>query len=153
MKITIRERRTVGEILDQVQRRYGTRAKLRAYVKAHPHDVMAKVALHDLEEYRTDDPGKVIQETREVIIPESAIDQLTIQRLHLLLTLRGLHGSVRSIRALARTLNRDIKNVSEDVRVLRELGLIHVEHTGRGRASRISLPGDQIDLHLVEAEA
>jgi predicted transcriptional regulator len=67
--------------------------------------------------------------------------------------MKGLAGVVPSVRTLARAVKRDVKNVSGDVRALEELGLLEVEDRGRGKASRIRLPGDSIDLHLVEAEA
>lgn len=152
MKVTIRQRKTVGELLSQAREKYGSLQVLKKYVAERPDDVMAKVALHDWTEYQDENPGKVIHETREVIIPDSTIDKLTVQRLQLLLTLKRMAGAVPSTRALARTVHRDIKNVSEDVRVLRDLGLLDVETAGRGKPHRISLPGDQIDLRLVEAE-
>jgi predicted translin family RNA/ssDNA-binding protein len=152
MKITVRHRTTVRELLDQIQRKYGSLDELRVHVSKHPQDVMAKVALHDAQEYGAEKATKVIRETREIVIPDSAIDQLTVQRLQLLLTLKGLAGAVPSVRTLAKAVKRDIKNVSEDIRVLSELGLVDVEEAGRGKANRISLPGDRIDLHLVESE-
>lgn len=153
MRITIRRRTTVRELLDQIQRKYGSLDELRTHVRKRPQDVMARVALHDAEEYADEKPAKVIRETRAIVIPDSAIDQLTVQRLQLLLTLKGLAGAVPSLRTLAKAVKRDIKNVSEDIRVLSELGLVDVEESGHGKPNRISLPGDRIDLHLVEAEA
>jgi predicted transcriptional regulator len=153
MRITVRQRTTVRELLDEIQRKYGSMDELRAYVRKHPQDTMAKVALHDAREYADEKPTKVLRETREIIIPDSAIDQLTVQRLQLLLTLKGLAGAVPSVRALAKVVKRDIKNVSEDIRMLSELGLVDVEEAGPGKPNRISLPGDRIDLHLVESEA
>ncbi len=153
MKVTIQRRKTAGELVQQALGKYGSLQALRKHVKEHPRDLMAKLALHDVLEYQSERPGKVIEETREVIIPDSAIDEITVQRLQLLLALRGLLGTLPSARALARAVHRDIKNVSEDIRILNELGLVDVEARGRGKASRISLAGDQIDLHLVGAEA
>jgi hypothetical protein len=153
MKVTIQRQTTAGELLQEARAKYGSMTALQKYVKDHPHDTMAKLALHDLKEYKDEDPNKVIRETREIIIPDSAIDQLTVQRLQLLLTIMGLVDSEPSVRALARAVHRDIKNVSEDIRALSELGLINVKSGGRGKAHRISLPGDHINLHLIEAEA
>jgi len=153
MRITVRQRTTVRDLLDRVQRKYGTFDELRAHVRKHPQDVMAKLALHDAQEYAQEKPTKVIRDTREIVIPDAAIDQLTVQRLQLLLALKGHAGAVPSMRRLARAVRRDIKNVSEDIRVLSELGLVDVEEAGRGKPNRISLPGDCIDLHLVESEA
>lgn len=153
MKVTIKRQTTVGEVLEEARGKYGSSKALRQHVKNHPHDTMAKLALHDLNEYKDDDPSKVIRETREIIIPDSAIDQLTVQRLQLLLTIKGLMDTAPSVRALARAVHRDIKNVSEDIRALSELGLVQVQESGRGKAHRIFLPGDQIDLRLIGAEA
>lgn len=64
---------------------------------------------------------------------------------------RGLVDELADSKAVdARAVKRDIKNVSEDVRILSELGLIEVEVAGPGKPNRISLSGDQIDLHLIE---
>ncbi len=148
MKITTRKRKTVRQRRDEIQEKYGSLRKLQAHVRKNPRDTMAKVALHDLREYKDDRPAKVIHETQEIIIPDESIDRLTIQRLQVLLALKGL-GSAPSARALARAVNRDIKNVSEDIHALRELGLLNVASSGPGRPHKISLAGDEIDLHLV----
>lgn len=152
MRITMKQEVTVRELLDQIGERYGQREKLEAYVRTHPRDLVAKAALHDLREYCGADPRKIIRETKEVIIPDHAIDQLTVQRLQLLLTLKSSAGRVPSVRSLARMLKRDIKNVSEDVEVLRRMGLVEVEEQGRGKPRRVALPAKSIDLHLVEAD-
>ena len=149
MRITVESDTTVGEHLARIEERYGGAGKLRAYVKENPHDVAARVALHDLAEYRGERPDKRILETREIILPESDLGELTLRRLRLLLTLSTL-GEAASVRSLAQALRRDVKNVSLDVNALRELGLLRVEEGGPGRASRVRLPGHRIDLHLVE---
>ena len=153
MKVTIESRKTVSDLLGDLRERYQSLSALRKHVAKHPRDTMAKVALHDWTEYSDDKPDKVISEVREIIIPDAAIDELTVQRLQLLLALKSLLGAADSTRALARTVHRDIKNVSEDVRVLNELGLLRVEKAGKGRPNRITLTGNHIELHLVEADA
>lgn len=153
MKVTVHRTVTVGRLLADIRTRFGSEAALRAHLRRRPRDFAAKVALHDLREYARENPRNVVRETRQVIIPDHAIDQLTVQRLQLLLALKGLAGVVPSLRTLARAVKRDVKNVSEDVRALQELGLLDVEARGRGKPSRIALPGDRIDLHLVESEA
>lgn len=153
MRVTIESQKTVADLLRRLRETYGSLTALRKHVADNPRDTMARVALHDWMEYSGDEPDKVISEVREVIIPDSAIDELTIQRLQLLLALKSLLGTAESTRALARTVHRDIKNVSKDVRALNELGLLRVEGVGKGRPNRITLPGNQIELHLVEASA
>jgi hypothetical protein len=151
VKVTVRRSVTVGRLREEIAAQYGSERALRARVRRSPGDFAAKVALHDLREYATDDPAKVLHEERHVVIPDRALDQLTVQRLQLLLALKGLSGEAPGVRALARALGRDVKNVSEDVRALHGLGLLDVVAQGPGRPSRIALPGDSIDLHLVEA--
>lgn len=74
-----------------------------------------------------------------------------IRRVELIVRLKQMGGRVDGVRELARQLSRDKKNVSEDVDALRELGLLSVRPRGPGRAHRIELPGEQIDLHLLDA--
>ncbi|MHB8586425.1 MAG: HVO_A0114 family putative DNA-binding protein [Thermoplasmatota archaeon] len=137
-------------MLEQIRHKYGSRSDLRKLVKAQPENTAAKIALSrwdDYEDSPTDEPIKV---TRELVIPDDAIDRLTQRRVRLLLALKRLKGPA-SVRELARALGRDVKHVSEDVIVLEELGLIHIDAHGHGRAHEIYLPASRIDLHLVEA--
>ena len=153
MKVTIRSKSTAGEIVARILRTYGSRERLRAQLRSHPQDVAARVALHNLGEYQREPPGKRVEETREVIIPDARLGVLTGARLQLLIRLRMEHGEIEGVRRLAALLDRDPKNVSEDVEALRELGLLDVEAAGRGRPSRIRLPGEDVTLHLVESGA
>lgn len=150
MNVTIKRRTTIGAHLAEIRAAYGPKAALRRHLKLHPNDFLAKVALHDVEEYRDQDPDEAIDQTHTIVIPDQELDQLTMQRIGLLLALKGMGGSAPSVRALSRTVERDIKNVSEDVRLLGEFGLVEVEEAGRGRARRVSLAGDEMWLGLVE---
>lgn len=152
MRITIDRERTVEEILDSIHARYGSRQQLEAHVDEHPQDWEARVALHDLEEYGDADPTMGIQDVREVVLPDAALDELTFRRVQLLVRLKQAGGEVEGVRKLARALDRDKKNVSQDLEALRELGLVSVHPRGPGRAHRIELAGERIDLHLLEAE-
>lgn len=107
------------------------------------------MAIHDWKEYSQRDPSETIRETREIVLQDDAIDQLTLRRLRLLLHL-GSKAEPASIRDLARSLGRDVKNVSEDVAALATLGFVESRGGGRGRASAVRMPADRIDLHLVE---
>jgi hypothetical protein len=151
LRVTIRRETTVGEMRAEMAEKYGSMEALRRHVKRHPKDFLAKVALHDAQEYRADPSSARIHQTRQIIIPDASIDLLTVQRLQLLLTVKGLGGTARSLRALAKAVARDVKNVSEDVRALEELGLLVVEDEGPGKPSHIRLAGQRIELHLVEA--
>lgn len=152
MRISIESETTVGDLLKRARARYGTLRELRAHVKENPDDVAARVALHDLVEYRRTDPRKRVTETRDIVLSGRRLNQLTMRRLEMLLALQGL-GEAASVRRLAQALCRDVKNVSADVAALRKLGLLKVEASGRGRPSRVRLPGQRVDLHLVEPDA
>lgn len=151
MRITIERERAVGDLLEGIRERYGAEEELEDYLEEHPRDWDARVALHDLREYRESDPSRTIEDTREIVLPESALDEITFRRVELLVRLKQMGGHVEGIRKLAREVSRDKKNVSEDVDALRELGLLSVRPRGPGRAHRIELPGHRIDLHLLEA--
>ncbi len=153
MRVTIQRDTTTGELVQEIQGRYGSKAELARYVDEHPDDWDAKVALHDLEEYTDEPQDKRLEDTREVIVPDSAIDELTFRRLTLLLQLKRFDGKMEGIRSLSRALDRDVKNVSQDVKALHEIGLLKVQEQGVGRPHIVSLPGNRIGLHILEAEA
>lgn len=150
MRVTVHEERTVEELRQRVHERYGSRDDLRRHVEAHPEDLQARVALHDLAEYEDDPPDLRVRARRVVVIPDDRIDELTVRRLQLLLSLKRLGGRADSVRGLADAVSRDVNNVSRDVRALHDLGLLEVDRRGPGRAHPVSLPGQRIDLHLVE---
>jgi len=56
---------------------------------------------------------------------------ITVQRLKILKVIKAEHPA--SIYRLAKMLNRDLKNVSDDVHYLADLGLIELEKTKDGR--------------------
>jgi predicted transcriptional regulator len=76
---------------------------------------------------------------------DTLLKMLTGKRWELVRTLQG-RGPM-AIRALARELERDVKNVHADVQVLMELGLI--EKDGR----RIRVPFDKIRAEFVVSKA
>lgn len=151
MKVSIHEERTVGEIREAIRERYGSVADLRAHVEDHPDDLQARIDLHDLREYRDAPPTRRVRQRRIVVVPDDRIDELTVRRLQLLLSLKRLGGRAESIRRLADAVGRDVKNVSRDVEALDELGLLAVDRQGPGRPHAVALPGQRVDLHLVEA--
>lgn len=151
MRITVSRETTIGDLLDRVKRTYGTEEELEAHLDENPKDWGAKLALHDLKEYQDQDPATEMEDTREIILPDEAFRHLTYQRIKLLLELKNQGGQAPSLRDLARSLDRDKKNVSEDVAALRQLGLLRVEKRGPGRAHPIHLAGDSIHLHLLDS--
>lgn len=151
MRITIERELEIGELLSEIQNQYGSRAELEAHLEEHPDDWNAKVALHDLREYEDTDPTKQMTDTREIVLPEEALDEITFRRLELVLQINRAGGDVDGIRELARLADRDKKNVSEDVQALRELGLVSVQPRGPGKPHQLKLPGHRIELHLLEA--
>lgn len=153
MRITIERDLTVKELLDDIQARYGSRAEIEDHLDDNPRDWDAKVALHDLQEYQDTDPSTRIEDTREIVLPDRSLDELTSKRLSLLLTVKQAGGEVEGLRNLSRRVDRDVKNVSDDVTALRGIGLLEVRKQGPGLPHLISLPGQRIDLHLVEAGA
>ena len=72
---------------------------------------------------------------------------LTPKRMDLLVAiLRQAPGSVTE---LAKLVNRDLKNVSEDLTLLRQIGLVEfVTATGHGNARTPVVPYDEIDITI-----
>jgi predicted transcriptional regulator len=54
----------------------------------------------------------------------------------------------RSVRALAQRVDRDIKNVSQDLTFLSRLGLVELKEARRGAPQAPILPYDEIDLSV-----
>ncbi len=72
---------------------------------------------------------------------------LTDKRLDLLVEIA--RSNPESVRALADQLGRDYKNVSEDVNLLGQLGLIELEEQGgRGKPKAPTLPYDEIRVTI-----
>jgi predicted transcriptional regulator len=69
---------------------------------------------------------------------EAARNFLTRERLGLLRVIRTRHP--RSIYDLAKIVDRDLKNVQQDVRLLERHGLIHLTEKRRGRRSKVKVP-------------
>jgi hypothetical protein len=151
VRITLEEETTAQDILDRIEARYGSQRALERHVNSNPDDVGARMALHDLRDYERRPRDEKVRETRDIVIPDEALDRLTFRRIGVLLALRALGGRVEGLRELARVLERDVKNVSEDLAALEELGLVRLQTTGAGKATVISFPAVRMDLHLVEA--
>ncbi|WP_022947247.1 HVO_A0114 family putative DNA-binding protein [Methylohalobius crimeensis] len=88
--------------------------------------------------------GKKAPESRAEILftdLETLLKTLTLQRFRLLRQLR--RSGPTSIRALAKALGRDYKNVHRDVIKLLRLGMIE-----KNEAGQILVPWDEIDARL-----
>jgi predicted transcriptional regulator len=72
---------------------------------------------------------------------------LTTKRLDLLVAI--LHQAPGSVTELAKLVRRDLKNVSADLTLLRQLGLVEfVEAKGHGNARTPVVPYDEIDITI-----
>jgi predicted transcriptional regulator len=72
---------------------------------------------------------------------------LTVKRLDLLITV--LRQAPESVTELARLVRRDLKNVSADLTILRQVGLIEfVAAKGHGNARTPVVPYDEIDITI-----
>ena len=80
---------------------------------------------------------------------EAARNLLTPSRLALLRAVRS--GRPGSIYELAKMVNRDLKNVQDDLRLLKTYGLIRMAEAMRSGKRRVRIPQalfDQIDLKI-----
>jgi predicted transcriptional regulator len=84
---------------------------------------------------------EVSEERLYFIDPKVFFQVLSKRRIALLKALHA-HG-VSSIRELSRLLNRDYKNVYQDVKLLKKMGLIHQD-----KNKRIYVPWDKINAEI-----
>ncbi|MBV8358003.1 MAG: ArsR family transcriptional regulator [Deltaproteobacteria bacterium] len=80
---------------------------------------------------------------------EAARNFLTRERLALLQAIRTQHP--RSIYELAKAVDRNLKNVQQDVRLLERHGLVRFTEKRRGQKSKVKIPEapfDQIALRI-----
>jgi len=69
---------------------------------------------------------------------------MTPQRYALLKAIR--EHAPDSVQALARIVERDIKNVSEDLKALAEMDLVEMERHGKAKSPRVRYQGIRIEL-------
>jgi predicted transcriptional regulator len=105
------------------------------------HDAMRRVAKRDRTQQDSELYFENIEELRRI---------LTEKRLELLLAISRHRPA--SVRELAGLVERDYKNVTDDITLLQRLGLVRLEaKRGRGGAQMPTVPYDQIqvtiDLH------
>lgn len=100
-------------------------------------------ALGFIEAWKRAETGERVEPQERLVFEslETLIKTLTQGRWLLLKTLRT-KGPL-SVRALARELGRDYKNVHTDVRILEQIGLID-----RNKDSRVKVPWDIVEARL-----
>ncbi|HLE98201.1 MAG TPA: hypothetical protein VI997_12585 [Candidatus Thermoplasmatota archaeon] len=150
MIVTVEGETTVGALRARIRRTYGDRGRLDARARRDRNDFAAWAALRSLDHHEDADPAEVVHQTRSFVLPDRHLDDLTVRRLQVLVTVGSRDGGFESVRALAATLDRDVKNVSTDVRALERLGLLAVHRRGRGKPSTVRLPGKTIRLEISE---
>ena len=146
MEIRVSERMMGHELRDRILERHGSREALEAKAKKRSN-VDARVDLVDLN-LLEEDPRRLTMEMRLEEITKltpKELERLTGKRLRLLHYLGKRREGVNLSR-LSSGLRRDKKNISEDVRILEELGFVSVERDGR--AIHIRLRGNQLHLDL-----
>jgi len=132
--IHVEQRLTVAEFLAAMRKKYRDIHHFRAYVRAHPRDLAAKLDLEDFESYV--DRPELQSETMEravslIPVTDEALSAFTRQRLAMLEALaQGRFGSVRQ---LAAHLGRDVHNIHADLQLFRKLGIVEFE---RGPGNR-----------------
>lgn len=138
---------TLGELLQEFRRKYGSLAKLRRRVASGRAGVGAVGDLEEWEHYvshrrkgghtHRHTPDEPIRMSRTVIFHDRRefFRVMTPERLRILDELRS-GKRFDSLNELAKRLGRDPKNVSEDVKLLASKNLVEVER----RNARRSIP-------------
>lgn len=132
MIIRFEQTQTVAEFLDEIKRKYGGEAGLRAHLKRKPADILAAEDLEDLEYYSAH-PELQLEKIRRAVsvvpVTEEALSMFSPERLKMLDLLS--YKEFGSIRQLAEHLRRDVHNVYEDLKRLQSLGVLEFEHGPR----------------------
>jgi len=134
MMIRVEQRLTVAEFLAAMKEKYRSLPRFRAYVRAHPREVAAKLDLEDFEFYndRPEFRPEAMERAVSLIpVDDKALSVFTKQRLALLDTLGK--GPFDSVRQLARHLGRDVHNVHADLQLFHTLGIVAFDRGPRNR--------------------
>lgn len=141
MEIRVEERLTGEEVRTNLRQKYGSLASR----VAKAAERRAYEAKDDLLEWRLLEDAARRTSTFKVAtvttLSPSAIQRITPERLRIYQSLARARKPVNVTR-LARQLRRDKKNVSEDVEILRRMGLLRA--TSRGREKLVSTRGNEI---------
>ena len=101
-----------------------------------------------LADVRRLEAGEALEDRYVLSLPdEEALERvLTAKNLELLRTIATEHPD--SIRALARLVDRDVKNVSTALARLEELGLVEFDQSGRAKRPTVWYDEVRIDIPL-----
>lgn len=98
------------------------------------------------EDLRAIDEGRDLEDANVLSVPDLATLSRILSETNLELLRAIAAHEPESMRALARAVERDIKNVSEDLEFLGELDLVEFETDGR--AKRPIVPYDDIEVEV-----
>lgn len=135
MEIRIQRRLTGRSLRDEILERYGSVEELER--RAEEGDAVAWNDLADLRLFE-EDPRRLgydMTVTTIGTLTAEELDLLTPTRMALLNFL-ATADEPHNVTELAEALGRDKKNVSEDLDILEELGLVETRREGRERLSR-----------------
>lgn len=141
MEIRVEERLTGEEVRSRLLEKYGSLARLTASA-AKPQAYEAK---DDLLEWKLLDNASRRRLTFKVAtvttLRSTEVQRITPERLRVYQSLARARRPVNVTR-LAKLLRRDKKNVSQDVEILRRMGLLRA--TQRGREKVVETRGNEI---------
>lgn len=136
MEIRVEETLTGRAYLERILERYGSREALeRAARRAGAHEARDDLLTVEVLE---EEPGRLaatMTVSTVTTLSEADLERLTPKRLQTLDFL-SRRGAPMNVSDLADALGRDKKNVSEDLQVLDELGLVDRVRRGREKLSR-----------------
>lgn len=145
MEIRIEERLTGRAYKDRLLSEYGSLEALKKAAKTG--NTTAKADYADLQ-LLLEDPKRLRVEFKISTITSieaSDLERLTPERLKLLAKLANLPSPV-NVGILTASLGRDKKNVSRDVQILKELGLL--DSIRQGRETLVQPMGNEIHISL-----
>ena len=146
MEIRVEENRTGRELREKILSQYVSRKELEATAAkkegAEARDDLAQLNLLDADPRRLSDHVKTTVASK---IKIADLERLTEHRLRLLHHL-AKRGEPLSLRQLVEELGRDKKHLSNDLRVLEDLGILHVGT--QGRMLRPHIQGNEIHIIL-----
>lgn len=147
MEIRVTSRMTGAELRERILDRWGSREALER--QAVEGDAEAEEDLFMLERL-AEDPARLETEherTTITLVPADSLARLTEKRLALLDVVR-VSPEPLNVSQLARRVGRNKKNVSRDLALLEEFGL--VERIAQGREKTVRVRGTRITIDLVE---
>lgn len=145
MEIRIEERLTGQAYKDRLLSEYGSLEALKKAAKKG--NTTAKADYADLQ-LLLEEPKRLLVEFKISTISSlepSDLERLTPERLKLLAKLANMPGPV-NVGLLTASLKRDKKNVSRDIQILKELGLL--DSVRQGRETLVQPMGNEIHISL-----